>query len=258
LVMCKIFGKVHSRTICDSDLLVTRFNDDLENAVFIDGDEMLWAGDRRKAGKLRSLITSPSRRLEVKGGKSWHIENRLHIMMTTNEEHAVQSGVGDRRFFVLEVSSEKAKDKTWFGPMQEDLDSGGLEQFLWLLQSLNLKGWHPREKPKTQASIQQQRYSGDSISQWVQACIDADCVRTAMGDFPLNSRIQTDHLFESYKTHCRGHHANQNILGKALTEMLGAPVRGSTHNGNSTRRPRLYFVPDANILQQVLDKRMGI
>jgi hypothetical protein len=33
LVMCKIFGKVHSRTISDSDLLVTRFNDDLENAV---------------------------------------------------------------------------------------------------------------------------------------------------------------------------------------------------------------------------------
>jgi hypothetical protein len=48
LVMCKIFGKVHSRTISDSDLLVTRFNDDLENAVFIDGDEMLWRGTNTK------------------------------------------------------------------------------------------------------------------------------------------------------------------------------------------------------------------
>jgi hypothetical protein len=196
----------------------------------------------------------------VKGGKSWHIDNRLHIMMTTNEEHAVQSGVGDRRFFVLEVSPEKAKDKTWFGPMQEDLDNGGLEQFLWLLQSLNLNGWHPREKPRTQASIQQQQYSTDSISQWVQTCIDADCVSVPkLGDLPLNSRIQTDHLFESYKAHSRGHHVTPNILGKALTEMLGAPVRGPrTYNANSTMRPRLYFVPDANTLQQALDKRMGI
>jgi hypothetical protein len=86
----------------------------------------------------------------------------------------VQSGVQDRRFFVLDVSPHKAQDEGWFGPLYDDHHNGGLEEFLWLLQRVNLTGWHPRRLPKTSASIEQQRFSADSVSQWAEACIDAD------------------------------------------------------------------------------------
>ena len=51
--MCRIFGG-HARIISDKDRLFDRFNCDLETAVFVDADEMLWAGDRGTADKLKS------------------------------------------------------------------------------------------------------------------------------------------------------------------------------------------------------------
>ena len=121
----------------------------------------------------------------------------------TNGEHAVQSGVGDRRNFVLEVSPHRARSEAWFVPLYADLESGGLEEFLWLLQNLKLEDCHPRQMPTTKAAQQQQRYSGDSISQWAQACIDADCIATKFGTLELNSQVPTDQLYESYSLHCR-------------------------------------------------------
>ena len=171
--MCRIFGN-HARIISDKDRLFDRFNSDLETAVFVDADEMLWAGDRGTADKLKSLITGGAITLEVKHGARWAVPNRLHIIMTTNHDHAVQAGVQDRRCFVLEVSAQKAQDASWFDPLYADFDNGGVEEFLWCLLKVNLKGWHPRQLPKTSESIEQQRFSADSISQWAQASIEAD------------------------------------------------------------------------------------
>jgi hypothetical protein len=236
-----------------------QFTPELEPVVFIDADEMVFAGDHDGHRALKSIITSETISLELKGGKSWQIPNRFHIIMTTNGEHAVQSGVGDRRNFVLEVSPHRARSQAWFGPLYADLESGGLEEFLWLLQNLKLEGWHPRLMPTTRAAQQQQRYSGDSISQWAQACIDADCVATKLGTLGLNSQIQTDQLYESYSMDCKGHKASPSIFGKALTEMFGPPIRGPRmFNSSSSQRPRLYNVPDADTWQVALDKRLGI
>ena len=258
-VMSRIFGGTYASTVYDKRRLFGQFTPELELIVFIDADEMVFAGDHEGNRALKSIITSETITLELKGGKSWKIPNRFHIIMTTNGEHAVQSGIGDRRNFVLEVSPHKARSDSWFAPLYADLESGGLEEFLWLLQNLKLISWHPRHMPTTKAAQQQQRYSGDSISQWAEACIDADCVATNSVSLPLNSRMQTDQLYESYSRHCRGHRAMVSVFGKALTEMFGQSTRGPrVMNGSSPQRPRLYNVPDANTWQAALDKRLGI
>lgn len=164
------------------------------------------------------------------------------MIMTTNHEHAVHSGVQDRRFFVIEVSAHKAQDETWFAPLYADLDSGGVEEFLWLLLRIKLSGWHPRRLPKTRESVEQQRFSADSISQWAQACIEADAVVGARTHTPLNTLQSTNILYQAYKASCRSHPANTNVFGKALTQMFGDPTRQSVTGHVSTSRPRTYKV----------------
>lgn len=260
--MCRIFGD-HARIISDKDRLFDRFNSDLETAVFVDADEMLWAGDRGTADKLKSLITGGTITLEVKHGARWAVPNRLHIIMTTNHDHAVQAGVQDRRFFVLEVSAHKAQDASWFNPLYADFDNGGVEEFLWFLLKVNLKGWHPRQLPKTSESIEQQRFSADSITQWAQACIDADQIvgffPDGVGYYPLGQLLPSNVLYAAYKGHCRQHPANNAVFGKALTQMFGEPSRQKVAGGSdNSRRPRTYRVPDADSWQQALDQRLGI
>jgi hypothetical protein len=103
VVMQKIFGQ-HGALIDDSDRLLGRFNDWVEPISFILAEEILWAGDHKTADKLKSRITADMFQIERKNGAIRQIPNRLHIVMTTNHDHAVGAGVGDRRFVVYDIS----------------------------------------------------------------------------------------------------------------------------------------------------------
>src|SRR5437868_46145 len=122
-VMLTVFGR-HGSNIDDKERLLGRFNDWLEDQCFILADEILWAGDHRRADKIKSLITAPTIRIERKFGECHIIPNRLHVIMTTNHDHAIAAGVGDRRFIVFDVSDARACDKAWFDPIYRDLAAG--------------------------------------------------------------------------------------------------------------------------------------
>src|SRR5262249_23462776 len=174
-------------------------------------EEILWAGDYKSADRIKSFLTAETIQVERKNGGIRQVPNRLHAIMTTNHDHAIPAGVGDRRFFVLDVSDEHACDKAWFDHLYQDLNNGGISEFLDFLQSLQLGDWHPREILKTAETTEQQRMSGDSVSQWSQACIDADAIIGAVGSYggrpshDLGQRVSTEDLREAYTGYCKQH-----------------------------------------------------
>ena len=234
VVMLKIFGQ-HGALIDDSDRLLGRFNDWVEPVSFILAEEILWAGDHKTADKLKSRVTAETFQIERKNGAIRQIPNRLHLMMTTNHDHAVSAGAGDRRNAVYDVSDEHACDKAWFDALYDDLDQGGVGQFLRFLQDVKLGDWHPRQILKTAETTEQQRMSGDSVSQWSQACVEADAIigDTSHGarQHDLGERIASEDLREAYTGFCKQHGvraANQEVFGKACVEMFGPRQRLST------------------------------
>ncbi|MCP4304974.1 MAG: hypothetical protein GY788_08905 [bacterium] len=261
VVMCRLFGP-HGRIIDDRDQLLGKFNGGLDTACFILADEILFAGDLRIADKLKSRITSAILPLEEKYRNPRQVPNRMSVLMTSNHEHAAALGVRDRRFFVLEVSGEHAQEKSWFDPLYRDLEGGGYEQFLWLLQNLRLEDWHPRELVKTPEAIEQERMSGDSIDQWARACIDADGLvglPPGLGfESELGCVIPTEALRESYTGFCRQQAlraAGTAILGRALAEMFGPKKRLPEEPDG--RRPWGYDVLTADVWSAAADKRRG-
>jgi hypothetical protein len=142
-VMLKIFGS-HGALVDDKDRLLGRFNDWLETTSFVLGEEIMWAGDHKSTDKLKSMITADTIQVERKNGAIRQIKNLLHPMMTTNHDHAVDAGVGDRRNVVFDVDDEHASDRNWFDPLYRDLEAGGIREFLWFLQRIRLGDWHPR------------------------------------------------------------------------------------------------------------------
>lgn len=260
-VMLKIFGS-HGALVDDKDRLLGRFNDWLETKSFVLGEEIMWAGDPKSTDKLKSMITGNTLQVERKNGAVREIRNLLHPMMTTNHDHAVAAGVGDRRNVVYDVSDEHACDKVWFDPLHQDVETGGAGEFLWFLQNLKLRDWHPRQIIKTDETTEQQRMSADSISQWAGACIEADVIvggpHPAVHD--LGTAIATEALREAYTGYCKQQNlraANGVSFGTACTEMFGQRRRLSAQP-NSKRRPNGYNVPTGNTWQIMLDKRLGI
>jgi phage/plasmid-associated DNA primase len=266
-VMVKIFGPRHGALVDDKERLTGRFTDWLEQVSFILAEEIMWARDHKTADKLKSLITGDTMQIERKYSTCRQIPNRLHVMMTTNHDHAIPAGVGDRRYFVLDVSDEHACDKAWFGRLYQDLNNGGTGEFLDFLQSLQLGDWHPREMLKTAEATEQQRMSADSPCEWAQACIDADAIiggpsGTALD---LGRRISTELLREAYTGYCKQHGlyaGSVEAFGKACVEMFGPRQRlkvQQDHFGHkSSRRPWGYDVPDGNTWPGKLDARLGI
>ena len=225
---------------------------------------MLWSGDKGGADALKSVITGDTLTLEIKNGARWDVANRLHIMMTTNHEHAIAAGVHERRHFVLEVSDEKAQQAGWFDPLHRDLAHGGREQILWLLLNLRLRNWHPRRLPKTAEAVEQQRMSADTVSQWASASIEADAI--VIGEYhgltlPLATTIETTSLLSSYSNFCRQHGkhcVDERSFGKKLSAMFGKDARTRLPAKSCGRRPWAYAVPDAETWQQALDKYLGV
>jgi hypothetical protein len=259
-VMCDIFGS-HGRRVDDKDQLLGQFNAELETACFILAEEVLWAGDLKTSDKVKSRITSETIPLEAKYRQRREVPNRMHVMMTTNHDHAVAAGIKDRRFFVLDVSDEHAQNQTWFRALYGDLDAGGREEFLWLLQSLRLEDWHPRQLTKTEESVEQQRHSGDSVAQWSQACIDADAIIGAplrVGE-KLAQYLSTEVLREAYAGYCQQQGVRavgSGSFGKALRVMFG-PRQRSQVDGTG-KRPWGYFVQAGDDWQKALDHWLGI
>jgi len=266
-VMLDIFGQ-HGFLVDDKDRLLGRFTDWLETACFVLAEEILFAGDLKSADKMKSMITSDILQVERKFGNCRQVQNLMKVIATTNHDHAVAAGARDRRHVVYDVSNEHVGDSDWFDALYQDLAESGTGEFLWLLKSLQLGDWHPRLTIKTEETTEQQRMSGDSASQWSQACIIADAI-IDQGPYgaphDLGGPISFADLLKAYSGFCKqnGQRAlGPEVFGKACAEMFGPRKRlralSTAGPGNNKRRPWGYNVPKAAKWQEKVDARLGI
>ena len=266
-VMLDIFGQ-HGALIDNKERLLGNFNDWLETVSFALAEEIMWARDHKAADKFKSLVTGDTIQVERKYGSVRRIPNRLKIIATTNHDHAVAAGVRDRRNVVYDVSDERVGHRAWFDRLYEDLAAGGTGEFLHFLQNVQLGDWHPRQILKTAETTEQQRMSADSISQWSEACINADAVIGA-GPGPhgmdrtydLGSLVSFGALQEAYAGFCKQNSlrtVSTEAFGKACAEMFGPRKRLPAATANGKRRPWGYDVPDGHKWQEKVDARLGI
>ena len=143
------------------------------------------------------------------------------------------------------------------------------ERVLVLPQHVQLGDWHPRQILKTAETTEQQRMSGDSVSQWAQACIEADAVIGAARAYgrhhaDLGPPISAETLRKAYNGFCQAERparGETEAFGKACAEMFGprqAPTGAPDRHRQSKRRPWGYHVPKGNKWQEKVDARLGI
>ncbi|HAK95115.1 MAG TPA: hypothetical protein DCM87_08975 [Planctomycetes bacterium] len=118
-------------------------------------DEAFYAGDRRHASVLKSLITERTLAIERKGYDLRQTGNRLHLIMASNAKWIVPAGLDERRFLVLEVSAAHQQDTAYFGRIAEQMKNGGREALLDTLLHRDITGWDHRRAPDTEALSRQ-------------------------------------------------------------------------------------------------------
>jgi len=92
-------------------------------------DEAFYGNERRYAGILKNLVTQSEMAVEPKGVDVFMAKKYFRLFMASNEDFVVPADLDDRRFLVLDVSDEHAKDHAYFGELRREWDEGGRESF---------------------------------------------------------------------------------------------------------------------------------
>jgi hypothetical protein len=164
-----VFGQLfasHFVHVSHAQHLSGHFNAHLQDAVVVFADEAFLAGDRHAGGALKMLITEPRIPIERKGHDVVFADNRIHLLIASNDQRIVPAGADERRFAVLDVAGEHAQDHRYFAALTDQLQHGGLEAMLYDLRAWDYSDVNLRQPPMTAALFDQKLHSMDPASRW--------------------------------------------------------------------------------------------
>lgn len=160
-----LFGR-HFLQVSDPKHLVGSFNSHLRDCILLLADEAFYAGDKKHESVLKSLVTEATISVEAKGVDVISCPNYTHIILASNSAWVVPAGTNERRFFVLDVSSDKMQDKKYFAAIQEQMNRGGKEALLYFLLTFDISNFEVRDVPKTEALQDQKLLSYSPEESW--------------------------------------------------------------------------------------------
>jgi hypothetical protein len=161
----KLFGR-HGMHLDSQHLLVGNFNDHLKDKIFIFADEAFFAGDKASLGKLKAMVTEPTRVIEPKFVNAYTLPNYSKIAIASNEKWVVPADTDSRRYAVFKVSEARHGDHAYFAAIANELENGGYEAMLYDLQHRNITRFDPRKYPSTPALFVQKKLSFDETTGW--------------------------------------------------------------------------------------------
>ncbi len=216
----KLLGR-HFLHVSNSSHLTGNFNSHLRDLVLLFADEAFFAGDKKHASILKTLITEATLTIERKGVDVETAPNYIHLIMASNDMHVIPAGGDERRFFVVDVGQEQQQNSAYFKAIADQLDDGGLEALLHHLMTYDLSEYEVRNVPKTTALHEQKLLSLDPDQEWwYQKLVDGDILRDQEG-WP--AEVVKDTLVDDYVEHTKRFNVqrrgNQTALGRFLNRM---------------------------------------
>lgn len=156
----------HFLQLSNQKHLTGNFNSHLKDKLVVFCDEGFWGGSKSDEGVLKALITEPTIPIEAKGQDLIEIKNHINLIMATNNDWVIPAGLEERRFFVVEVSDKHLQDHQFFKSISKQMNSGGLEAFLYDLLKWDDPEINLREAPKTEALLSQIECSMNPLQKW--------------------------------------------------------------------------------------------
>lgn len=247
----------------DVDAIVGRFNAALEKHYVILMDEALFAGDRKAAEKLKSLITEPQIRIEQKYEPSRSILSFHRFFAASNNDHFAQVDKDDRRFLFLRVSSKKQGATDFFERLFKDInDSVVIGALVHYLLNLHISNFNVRERPKTAEHLRQKLHSLSGFERfWFEV------LTTGEIPVPLNVTkqwsvpifIATRDLINAFKNYDKNAGRYQAVQAQTVADKLArlcpsAVQARKSHNGAQDRG---YELPGIEVARANFNKALG-
>lgn len=249
------FGK-HFVHITHGGQLTGRFNASLGTSCAVFLDEALWAGDKPGEGVLKALITEPSFQMEAKFRDPIMVANRLRIIVASNNDWAVPAGIGDRRWFVLNVANtyaDRTVHKKYWDALYAEIKNGGAAAMLHELLAIDLSGFDVLAVPQTIAKAQQQVRSLHGTVSWLHHVLQEGSIRYK-GWNEDGLTISKNDAYECYKEFSKQQHDwrpdIKAVWSKVIYAVLGPNVKDARPTNGNDRVYSFEFAPLADCRRQ--------
>ncbi|MGN6479483.1 bifunctional DNA primase/polymerase [Luteibacter sp.] len=198
----EMFGEAHYVPLGKSDQLTGKFNSHLARKVLAFADES-YACDHRAASALKNMLTEDTFLMEAKGFDAVQVRNCVHVIMASNDHHVVQASRDQRRFCVVDVSSQHKCDKSYFDPIFDQMrQAGGTAAMLYDLRRRDISCFDVGKFPQTEAMADQKLASLRGPEAWLHACLwNAVIGYEEWTDEAV--RVRKSDAYEAYKIHAR-------------------------------------------------------
>lgn len=188
--------EAHYFQVDEARYITGQFNAHMMPCLLLQADEAVWAGDKAAEGRLKGLITSEIQMIESKGVDPIRQRNFVRVFMTSNEGWVVPAGMDERRFCVLDVNPRCAKNNTYFGEMDDELNAGGREALLYDLLHFDLNQVDLWRIPRTRALLEQKMRSLEPIDAfWVGRLLEGS---TLSGGNGWPSTVVCAEIYDEY------------------------------------------------------------
>ncbi len=180
-LMLRYFGRIlgYGYTVAtNDDHIHGKFNRHLASTLLLHSEEALYAGDKRHAGIIRSLITDETRIFEQKGIDAKQVRNYLRLVLTSNDMHAAPARPGDRRYSVILMEDRKLSNKLKDAVVAE-LDGDGPAALHQHLLDMKYDPAIPRLNLKNEALIQMKSANFSPVEAWWYDALYEGCVLPA-------------------------------------------------------------------------------
>ncbi|MEO8677426.1 MAG: DUF5906 domain-containing protein [Vicinamibacterales bacterium] len=166
LMLGALFHAQQYLHIIGSGMLTLRFNEHLSGKVLIFADESTWGGDPAAADKLKGMVTESTIPIERKFLPLVEEPSALHIVIASNNEWPIAIAMDDRRFVVFDVAETERQNDSYFAPLREELESGGLAAMLHDLLAQPIDEHALRHPPSTKGKREVMAQSLKPIERW--------------------------------------------------------------------------------------------
>jgi hypothetical protein len=288
-----IFGKFHAMAVSNRRALVGDYNGTvISNALWVTANEAFWAGSPGEAERLKAMITESTLDWNEKFVPIWSQRNCIFLAITTNNKWAVPADVDSRRFFVLRLSDERAKDveywKAFHLLLGKDEDTGRavnpeyIGKVLYFLQQRKITSnfinalettWLMQQRGQTILGS-----DDDGFVSWVTLFLQEVSGDIYMGkggtlNFPILKRqgkacVQSAPFYDDYRDFVTRHFRKQKVYTrKAFNDALlqlgfiiqrvkkeSLIVGHSKFGGNAESPVRIAYIPSNAELEAALRK----
>jgi hypothetical protein len=160
-----LFGQ-HFLPISKPGLITGRFTGHLMDASILFADEAFFAGNHAEAAALKALITEEFHMIEHKGKDAVTVRNLIRLVAASNSDWVVPAGLDERRFAVFDVAGTRQQDRTYFGAIEKQMETGGLAALLHHLLHFDLSAVDVGKAPDTGALAENKLLTAEPMVKW--------------------------------------------------------------------------------------------